>query len=66
MTGRDGPFSESSSSMKAKARVAWRNMGYRDGLANRPARSLEAEYQAGWRAGQRRREELRRPLTDDA
>lgn len=44
---------------------AQRNQGYRDGLAGRPAARLDSDYQEGWRNGQRRRADLRRPLAEE-
>lgn len=42
----------------AGRRRGLRQWGYRDGLAGRPAASLELDYQAGWRRGAERRHEL--------
>jgi hypothetical protein len=48
----------------AQAR-AQRNQGYADGVAGRPARRTNADYQQGWRNGQLRRQEIQRPLTEE-
>jgi len=47
--------------VKEKARLRLRNDGFADGLANRPAKLVDAEYQRSWRQGQRRRRELASP-----
>ena len=45
----------------ADDRRRMRQAGYADGLAGRPAKWSDAEYQVSWRRGRERRLELERP-----